>query len=73
MIKIRRFPPHSGNGYAGRMIEARRGRNLSREDVARLARVREAEVWAADRGERPEGLAAICLVLGVSLEGRVEG
>ena len=70
MKKIHRTPPHAGNGYAGRLIEARRRRKLSRADVAAMARVRESEVWAAERGERPEGLAAICFVLGVRVPQR---
>jgi transcriptional regulator with XRE-family HTH domain len=71
--KAKRIPPHSGNGYAGRLVAARAFRGLSRADVAAKARVREAQVWAAERGETPEGLAAICFVLGVSLEGRDRG
>jgi transcriptional regulator with XRE-family HTH domain len=68
--KLEAIPALKGNRVRTALRKARMARGMTQADVAAMARVREREVWAAERGERPEGLAAIAFVLGVSLEGK---
>jgi transcriptional regulator with XRE-family HTH domain len=64
------IPALKGNGVRTALHKARMARGMSQADVASKARVQECDVWAAERGETPRGLSAICFVLGVSLEGK---